>query len=101
MNRHRVTDLGNRIYKTIRKLRPQHRRKVLSIALKSLAERIARAAALGIYVACPAAIDRRIAERIASESLQKLRHRRRGCGAEENDSYSQYSIHLTSHLQKF
>ena len=64
----------NRDYKSVGKLRAQHRRDLLAGAFKCLSENVSRIAAFRTHMACDATVLGWIAKRIASVELQELRH---------------------------
>src|SRR5262249_29569025 len=76
VNRKSVTDLQNRVHKSIRELRAQHRSDLLAPTFKSLSESVSSVSALCTHVTCDAAVDTRIPERILSIEFKELRHRK-------------------------
>src|SRR5215475_6932470 len=94
MDRERIAHLRSGIHKAIRKLRAQHWRHHFAGAFESLPESVSGVAALRTHMTCNAAIYGRIAKRVASIQLQKLRHCEGGHAGEKQNSKHQESSHL-------
>src|SRR4030095_13304550 len=74
VNCERVAYSRNRVYKSIRKLGPQHGGDLLASALEGLAERISSVSPLRAHMTRNAAVNTRVSERITPIEFKELGH---------------------------